>query len=58
MPGMGSYLYVPDVNSVGVRVADGEVALERERNDHEDGRGHEDLQRGRALSRMPVHRMP
>ena len=40
---MGSSIYVRDVNAVGVRVADGEVALEGERDDHEDGRGHEDL---------------
>ena len=32
-----------------MRVADGEVALECERDDHEDGRGHEDLaRRGRT----------
>ena len=40
---MGSSIYVRDVNAVGVRVADGEVALKGERDDHEDGRGHEDL---------------
>ena len=46
---MGSSICVPDVNPVGVRVADGEVALECERDDHEDGRGHEDLaRRGRT----------
>ena len=40
---MGSSIYVRDVNAVGVWVADGEVALEGERDDHEDGRSHEDL---------------
>ena len=40
---MGSSSYVRDVNAVGVRVADGEVALEGECDDHEDGRCHEDL---------------
>ena len=40
---MGSSIYVRDVNAVGVRVADGEVALEGEGDDHEDGGGHEDL---------------
>ena len=46
---LGSSSYVRDVNAVGVRVADGEVALECERDDHEDGRGHEDLaRRGRT----------
>ena len=40
---LGSSSYVRDVNAVGMRVADGEVALEGERDDHEDGRRHEDL---------------
>ena len=38
-----SSIFVPDVDPVGVRVADGEVALEGERDDHEDGCGHKDL---------------
>ena len=38
-----SSILVPDVNPVGVRVADGEVALEGERHDHEDGCCHKDL---------------
>ena len=37
---MGSSIYVRDVNAVGVRVADGEVAFEGERDDHEDGGAH------------------
>ena len=40
---MGSSIYVRDVNAVGVWVADGEVALEGECDNHEDGGAHGDL---------------
>ena len=36
-------MFVPDVDSVGVGVADGEEALEGECDNHEDGGAHGDL---------------